>query len=226
MDHPSKFVVPGWQPLDWSPPSGFTGQAVRVDRLRPRHAADLHAANIVDDGMWAFLPYGPFDSVDDYATWVDWASSSDDPYFYAFADGEGFAGVGSLMRVDLMHGVIEVGHIALSRRLQRTRAATEALCLVIAHAFDAGFRRFEWKCDAANAPSMHAAERLGFRYEGTFRQHLVVKGRNRDTAWFSITDAEWPAVKAAHDTWLSGDNFDADGNQVHSLRDLIGRIPR
>nr|WP_308916530.1 GNAT family protein [Jannaschia sp. LMIT008] len=195
----------------------MAGARVRLERLRPGHAAALHAANAADDAMWDRLPYGPFADGAAYADWVAGSAAQTDPAFYAMRSGAGWCGVGALMRIDRAHGSIEIGHLAFAPTLRRTPAATEALFLMADRAFDAGFRRLEWKCDAANAASRRAAERLGFTAEGTFRQHMVVKGRSRDTAWFSILDREWPDRRAALVTWLAPANFDADGRQIRSL---------
>ncbi|MFO1047474.1 MAG: GNAT family protein [Geminicoccaceae bacterium] len=166
-----------------------------------------------------FLTVGPFRSPEEYRAWADRAATSEDPLFFAILDAAGRAvGVATLMRIEPAMGVIEVGNIAFSPLLQRTPAATEAMYLMMCRAFDElGYRRYEWKCDSLNAPSRAAAERLGFRYEGLFRQALIYKGRNRDTAWYSITDREWPARKAAFEAWLDPANFDAEGRQREPL---------
>lgn len=215
--------VPGWQNPprpDWQ---SMAGRFVRVELFDPeRHAADLFAANSADDAIWDYLPYGPFDGFAAYRHWAETMAGKPDPKFYALIDlatGRG-GGVASYLRIDPAMGSIEVGHINLAPVLQRTAAATEAMFLMISWAFDAGYRRFEWKCDALNLPSRRAAERLGFRHEGTFRQAAVVKGRNRDTAWYAIIDKDWPAVKAGFDTWLAPANFDPDGRQIRRLADL------
>jgi RimJ/RimL family protein N-acetyltransferase len=199
------------------------GRFARVEPLDPAaHAAALHAANArdVDNGMWAYLPQEPFASESAYRAWADAAAGSADPLFFAIVDlhsGEA-RGVASYLRLDPENGVIEVGHIAYSPALQRTTAATEAMYLMMRRVFDElGYRRYEWKCNALNAGSRAAAERLGFTYEGTFRQAKVVKGRNRDTAWFSVIDREWPRVKAGFEAWLAPSNFDADGRQRSPL---------
>jgi RimJ/RimL family protein N-acetyltransferase len=204
--------------------------AGRLCRLEPldaaRHAAALHEANAADrEGRnWTYLPYGPFASAAEYAAWVESVQSLDDPVFFAIVDlASGRpVGVASYLRIDPPNGAIEVGHLCYSPALQATTAATEAMYLMMCRAFDElGYRRYEWKCDAFNLPSRAAAERLGFVYEGTFRQAVVIKGRNRDNAWFSITDAEWPAVKAALEAWLEPSNFGAAGRQRRRLADLV-----
>jgi RimJ/RimL family protein N-acetyltransferase len=192
-----------------------------------RHTADLYAANSADSGrMWTYLPYGPFADLGDYRAWVARVSQGDDPLFFAIIEAASQAaiGVSSLMRIDPSNGTIEVGHIAYSPRLQRTPAATEAMFLLMLYAFELGYRRYEWKCDALNAPSRAAAQRLGFSYEGIFRQAVVYKGRSRDTAWYAIIDTEWPALRAAFKLWLEPPNFDADGRQRARLSNLTAPI--
>ncbi len=169
--------------------------------------------------MWTYLPYGPFATRADYHAWVATGSASADPLFFAIVDQATGrpAGVAAYLRIDPANGVIEIGHLAYSPALQRTTAATEAMYLMIRRVFELGYRRCEWKCNALNAPSRAAALRLGFTHEGTFRQAMVTKGRNRDTDWFSIIDAEWPARRAEFERWLSPDNFAADGRQLTPL---------
>jgi RimJ/RimL family protein N-acetyltransferase len=203
----------------------FEGRNVRLERLSAdRHAADLHRANSLDpDGMiWKYLPYGPFSSVSGYHHWVRDVTSREDPLFYTLIDRQtGHAGgVMSLMRIDPTAGSIEVGHINIAPELQRSPAVTEARYLLMQWAFEAGYRRFEWKCDASNLRSRRAAERFGLTYEGVFRQHTISKGRNRDTAWFAAIDKEWPALKEAFTSWLSPANFNAEGRQIEALADL------
>jgi RimJ/RimL family protein N-acetyltransferase len=200
----------------------------RYCRLEPldcaRHADSLIAAQALDrDGRnWDYLPYGPFATTEAHRDWLITMSASTDPFFYAIVDAvSGDAvGVAAYMRIDPANGVVEVGHLNFSPRLQRTPAATEAMHLMMANAFARGFRRYEWKCNSLNAPSRTTAQRLGFSFEGVFRQVAVVKGRNRDTAWYSVIDSEWPAIAAAHQTWLAADNFDAQGQQRQRLTDL------
>jgi RimJ/RimL family protein N-acetyltransferase len=189
-----------------------------------RHGAALHTANTAgaDGRNWTYLPYGPFATLTDYMTWIASVTDVDDPQFWAIVDlGTATAvGVASFLRIDPPSGSIEVGHINYSPRLQRQPAGTEAMYLMMRRAFELGYRRYEWKCDALNIPSRVAAQRLGFSYEGTFRQARVTKGRNRDTAWFAAIDREWPALDRAFQQWLSPANFDADGRQRVSLRSL------
>ncbi len=170
------------------------------------HADGLFASlGSMRDERWTYLPYGPFDTRDTFQRWLADASTSVDPLFHAILDPRGHAvGVGAYMRIDRANGVIEIGHLNFSPALQRTPAATEAMYLMLRRAFDElGYRRYEWKCDSFNEPSRRAAARLGFSYEGLFRQAIVYRQRSRDTTWFSIIDAEWPARKAAFEAWLA-----------------------
>jgi RimJ/RimL family protein N-acetyltransferase len=218
--------LPGWQPRLRPPRTAMVGRFCRVEPIdSKRHAAELFAANRLDrEGRnWTYLGAGPFDRLEDYRAWLDQAAAGDDPLFHAIIDGEtGRAtGVASYLRIEPAMGVIEVGHINYAPPLQQKAAATEAMYLMMRRVFDElGYRRYEWKCDSLNAPSRAAAERLGFRYEGLFRQAVVYKERNRDTCWFSIIDSEWPVLKQAFERWLSPDNFDAEGKQRRSLRAL------
>jgi len=206
----------------------MVGRTCRVEPIDPeRHAAELHEANRRDaEGrIWTYLPYGPFETLDDYRRWLTASCLGDDPMFHAVVEAvTGKAvGIASYLRIDPANGVIEVGHINYAPPLQRSVAATEAMYLMMARAFDElGYRRYEWKCDALNAGSRAAAERLGFRYEGLFRQATIYKARNRDTAWYAITDKEWPAVRAGFQAWLAPENFDADGRQRKRLTELRG----
>lgn len=216
----------GWRAPERLTARVMQGAHVRLEPLAPGHADALHAAFVADDRVWDYLPYGPFDRVG-YRDWVDWAAAQADPQFHAIVTPEsGPVGVASWLRITPEHGVVEVGHLNFSPALQRTPAATEAMTLMAAAAFDAGYRRYEWKCNAANAASRRAAQRLGFSYEGAFAQHMVIKGRNRDTAWFAMLDGDWPALSAAHANWLATANFGADGRQIHSLSAMTGPLLR
>jgi RimJ/RimL family protein N-acetyltransferase len=223
---PIGFAVPDWSPRPFPPRTAIEGRFCRTEPLDPeRHAAQLFAANSADrDGRnWTYLPYGPFPTLPAYREWLDAAARREDPQFHAVIDRQsGMAvGVASLMRIEPAVGVIEVGGINYSPRLQRKPAATEAMYLLMRRVFDElGYRRYEWKCDSLNAPSRAAAQRLGFRYEGMFRQATVYKGRNRDTCWFSILDSEWPPLRQAFEAWLDPVNFDAEGRQRASLASL------
>lgn len=215
-----------WIPPRWPDAQAFAGRYARLERLAPAHAAALHRANAEDEAIWDYLPYGPFSDPGSYAAWVAEAAAGEDPRFHAIQDRQtgAWGGVASLMRITPAAGTIEVGHINLSRSLQRTRAATEAMFLLMEWAFEAGYRRYEWKCDARNLPSRRAAQRLGLSFEGVFRQAAVVKGRNRDTAWFAAIDKEWPALRAAFRTWLAPENFDDGGRQMVGLSALTAPV--
>ena len=216
-----------WTPPRWPDAEMLEGRHARLERLSPAaHAAALHAANAEDDRIWDYLPYGPFGTEAAYAGWVREVAAAADPRFHAIfdIDAKRWGGVASLMRINPAAGSIEVGHINLARCLQRTRAATEARYLLMRWAFEAGYRRYEWKCDARNLGSRRAAQRLGLSFEGVFRQAAVVKGRNRDTAWFAAIDGEWPALRAAFETWLAPENFDDAGRQRQRLSDLTAPV--
>jgi RimJ/RimL family protein N-acetyltransferase len=207
----------------------MVGRFCRVELLDvDLHAADLYAANAADveQRNWTYLPYGPFETLEGYAQWVASVAGRADPQFWAIVDLEAntAVGVASYLRVDPAAGGIEVGHITYSPLLQRRPAATEAMYLMMQRAFELGYRRYEWKCDALNAPSRAAAQRLGFSYEGIFRQARVTKGRNRDTAWYAAVDGEWPALDRAFRRWLHPSNFDERGNQRIPLRELTRPI--
>lgn len=221
----------GWPVSEWSGavfPDGrsLAGRFCRLDKLDVRlHGRDLYESesSAPDPSGWTYLPEGPFDTEGAYFSWLERRASGADTVTYAVVErGSNVAvGIASLMRIDPPNGVIEVGHIKFTPKLQRTPAATEAMYLLMRHVFeDLGYRRYEWKCDALNLPSRRAAERLGFTYEGTFRQAIIYRGRNRDTAWFSIIDSEWPHRRAAFEGWLTSDNFTEDGQQRRSLGDI------
>jgi len=218
----------GRQVVDWTPPpvpdwTALDGKHARLEKLNAEtHAALLFRAYEGQDWVWDYLPYGPFSSAAQYHRWMREATAGQDPYFFAVYDksARSYGGVGSFLRINPEAGSIELGHLNFSPRLQHTRAATEAFFLAMEWAFEAGYRRFEWKCNALNQPSRRAAQRLGLSYEGTFRQAAIVKGRNRDTAWFAAIDADWSALKEAFRVWLAPTNFDADGRQKESLSDL------
>lgn len=207
------------------PPSATSmdGRYCRLEPVDPaRHSAELHSAYVEaeDEGDWTYLPYGPFADEDAFTDWLAGQAAAPDPLFFAIVDGRSgrCSGLASFLRIDPTAASIEVGHIHLARRLQQTPAATEAMYLMMARAFESGYRRYEWKCDDLNAPSRSAAQRLGFVYEGTFRQATHYKSRNRDTAWYSILDSEWPALEREFQRWLEPDNFDESGRQRSPLR--------
>jgi RimJ/RimL family protein N-acetyltransferase len=202
------------------------GRHVMLDPLDAElHTADLWEAVQGHDEVWTYLADGPFANEADLRRALEEKQAGSGAVFFAIVPQTtgNIAGYASYMRMDPVNGVIEVGNILLSPSLQRTVAATEAMYLMARHIFeDPGYRRYEWKCNANNAPSRRAALRLGFTFEGIFRQHMIVKGQNRDTAWFSMLDSEWPARKAAFEAWLDTSNFDANGRQRKSLAQLSG----
>jgi RimJ/RimL family protein N-acetyltransferase len=209
--------VPDMRPLH--------GRWMRLDHVSAvKHAADLYVSfdgNDPEGRIWTYLGYGPFASLEEFTEWVKAREAARDPWFYAFVrrDTGKAVGMGSFMRNDAANGVIEIGHIWMSPGLQQTREATETIYLMMRHCFDdLGVRRLEWKCDSLNAPSRKAADRFGFTFEGIFRQHYIIKGRNRDTAWYAMLDTEWPKARTAFEAWLREDNFEASGQQKAKLR--------
>lgn len=213
--------LPGWTPPTRPPREPLVGRHCRLEPMHEGFAAELHAANSRDRDArnWTYLAYGPFADEAAYREWLVRTCLGDDPLFHVVVLPDGrAAGVAAYLRIDPPNGSIEVGHIHFSPLLQRSPAATEALYMLMRRAFELGYRRYEWKCDALNAPSRAAAQRLGLSFEGVFRQASVYKGRNRDTAWYAAIDGEWPRLSAAFERWLAPDNFDADGRQRTSLR--------
>lgn len=217
--------VSDWQACERPPKTSIKGNYCRVELLDiDKHAEDLyHAfAKNTDHSDWTYLPYGPFDGgFDEFKVWLHSMCSSNDPLFHTIVDlnSNKAVGMASLMRIEPAVGVVEVGHIHFSPLMQRTPLSTEALYLLMRRVFDElGYRRYEWKCDSLNSPSCNAAKRLGFKAEGIFRQATLYSQRNRDTAWFSIIDSEWPALKVMFGAWLAASNFDASGNQINSLQ--------
>ncbi|GAA4368436.1 GNAT family protein [Nocardioides caricicola] len=219
-------LVPGWTPRPRPEPVVLTGRYVRLEPLSTAHAPALHASlcNPGDDVLWTYRPTDPPADVAAMEALVAATLAAPDMVTFALVPtGEAAQGIASYMRIEPSTGQVEIAGVLYAKSLQRTRAATEAIHLSMRHAFeDLGYRRFEWKCDSLNEPSARAARRLGFTYEGRFRNHMITKGRNRDTDWFSVTDAEWPAVRAAHERWLDPANFDEAGTQLTSLSDLTG----
>jgi RimJ/RimL family protein N-acetyltransferase len=215
--------LPGWAPRPPPPRSPIEGRFCRVEPLDcDRHAADLFAANdAAPDGRnWTYLPQGPFAALAPYRAALEAAIERERALAHAIVERDSgrALGVASYLAIDPQNGTIEVGGIHYSPRLQRRPAATEAMYLLMRRVFDElGYRRYEWKCDSLNAHSRAAALRLGFRYEGLFRQAVVYKGRSRDTAWFSVIDGEWPALRTAFERWLDPSNLDAEGRQRASL---------
>jgi len=204
-------------------PVALAGRFGRVEPLAQQHDAALWSAVKADDAIWTYMStYGPFADFATFSKWIGSRLTLDDPYSYAIVDAAGQAvGIATLMERRPAARVIEVGHIVYSPALQRTPLGTEAQYLIARYAFETlGYRRYEWKCNALNAPSCRAALRYGFVFEGILRQHTIAKGRNRDTAYFSMLDSEWPARKAAFERWLAPENFDAAGKQRVSLSAL------
>jgi len=207
--------------------TSFAGRFVRLEPLDPpAHGDDLFAA-AAEPAIWDWLGYGPFTDRADFQHWLEARAASADPLVFALRDQrDGKAkGMCAWLRIEPAMGVIEIGHIWYGTGLQRRPATTEAMHLLLGHAFARGYRRLEWKCDAGNAKSRAAALRLGFTFEGIFRQHMVVKGRNRDTAWFGLLDADWPTARAAQAAWLAPANFDAKGEQRQCLADFFRQPP-
>ena len=201
------------------------GRWIRLEPVSAaRHARDLYdsfTGNDPEGHVWTYMNYGPWDSFEVFEEWLKIQETARDTWFYAFIrrDTATACGMGSFLRCDAANGVIEIGHIWMSPGLQRTREATEAIFLMIRHGFDdLGVRRLEWKCNALNAPSCRAAERFGFTFEGIFRQHLINKGRNRDTAWYAMLDKDWRGVRDGFENWLKPENFDATGRQKAKLQ--------
>lgn len=227
LGQPIGFPVPDWKPCPHPPRTPMKGRTCTLEPLSlTGHGKDLFDAYAADreDRIWTYLPYGPYRTFEPFGEWVAAMEKSQDPLFHAVVDSRtGKAvGIASYLRIDPAVGVIEVGHINFSPLMQRSVTSSEAMYLMMARVFDElGYRRYEWKCDALNAPSRSAALRLGFTYEGTFRQATMYKGRNRDTAWFSITDREWPAIRTAFQRWLSPENFNDGGVQKTRLSELI-----
>jgi RimJ/RimL family protein N-acetyltransferase len=191
-----------------------------------RHGPALWDAFKGRDDLWTYSSQGPFADAGDFNTWLAQRAVLDDPFYFTILNRHGRAlGVATLMEIRPAMRVVEVGHIVFGPALQRTALATESQYLLARHAFEAlGYRRYEWKCDALNAASRRAAERLGFTFEGIFRQHMILKGRSRDTAWYSILDGEWPRIRAAFEQWLMPGNFDESGRQRNTLEDIRTNI--
>ncbi len=220
-------AVPDWKGCQPPPRTPMVGRFCRLEPLDTAlHCDELYEA-FSDDSegkLWTYMAVGPFESLDQFRGWIETVRVSADPQFYAIVDtASGKAvGVSAFMRIKPDVGLIEVGSISYSPRLQRTPQATEAMFLMMSRVFDElGYRRYEWKCDSLNAPSRHAAQRLGFSFEGIFAQALVYKGRNRDTAWYALLDRDWLALKRAYLAWLDPSNFNAALQQKVKLQDFI-----
>jgi RimJ/RimL family protein N-acetyltransferase len=230
----NEFGQPVGDPVEWTPgpplvPVVLSGRTCRLEPLEDVHVDGLYETLCVGSppSIWTYMPTGPFADRDELAAHVARlrATPAMVPLAILLADGTP-VGIATFLRIDHANGTAEVGYISYSSALQRTTAATEAMYLMAAHAFDTiGVRRYEWKCDSLNAASRSAAARLGFTYEGTFRKAVVTKGRNRDTAWFAITDDEWPGLRSAFRAWLDPANFDELGHQRRPLAAVAGRVP-
>jgi RimJ/RimL family protein N-acetyltransferase len=217
--------VPDPSPAPRPGPVTLEGRYGRVEKLQPGHAAPLWKFFDGQPQLWTYIgAYGPFDTYEDFAAHIERFSASPDPYVYAIVDKDkGPVGYFTLMEIRPQHRVIEVGHVMYSPALQKSPLATEAQYLLAKYIFETlGYRRYEWKCHALNAASRRAGQRFGFSYEGLVRQDLIAKGRNRDNAWFSMLDSEWPARKANFEKWLAPGNFTPDGKQKQSLFALNG----
>lgn len=221
MSLPVGSSLPDWTSPPRLAPVRLEGRRVVIAPLTEADFPGLWQAFSEDDGeMWTYMGVGPFAAREDLEeVAVQWLGSPD-PLFLAFRLADGYGGWGSYMRIVPEHGVAEVGNLAFAPGFRQTVAATEAMYLMMRHVFGLGYRRYEWKCDSLNAPSRRAAERLGFTYEGTFRQHMVYKGRNRDTAWFSVIDRDWARLQAAFEAWLDPSNFDELGVQRLRLAEI------
>ncbi len=220
LNQPIGEALPDWQPSPRPSREPMLGSYCRLEALAPdRHAEALFTA-YSDERGWTYLPYGPFSQLAEFEAWLKAYCLSDDPLFFSVIEAKSNRplGLASYLRIEPKVGVIEIGHIHFAPTLQKSTAATEAIYLLMRRAFDElGYRRFEWKCDALNEPSRKAALRLGFTFEGIFRQATIYKGRNRDTAWYSITDKEWPEIKSRLERWLAPENFTPDGQQINRL---------
>lgn len=223
LGQPVGFPVESWQAASHPRDSLMQGRFCKLEPINSKaHARDLFEAFVLDQNHhnWTYLPYGPFDDFESFEAWLEETCVGDDPCFFSIIDlvTAKAVGVASYLRITPAVGVIEVGHIHFSPKMQATPVSTEAMYLMMSLVFeDLGYRRYEWKCDSLNRPSCRAAERLGFMYEGIFRQATLYKNRNRDTAWYSILDVEWPYIKKVFESWLAEDNFDSESNQKTSL---------
>ncbi|TCW15195.1 RimJ/RimL family protein N-acetyltransferase [Raoultella sp. BIGb0138] len=222
-------ALPDWQPRAYPERHVLQGRLCRLEPLTTGHASALFAAYQLapDTRSWTWLLREPDSSVEEFSAWIAGVEKLADPMHFAVIDEQTRRPVGSLalMRIDAQHGVVEVGHVHFSPLLSRTAMATEAHWLLMRYVFDTlGYRRYEWKCNSLNEPSRRAAQRLGFQFEGRFRQALVIKGHNRDTDWFSIIDSEWPQIDKAMQRWLAAGNFSPDGQQHHTLESFRARV--
>lgn len=227
LNQPIGFPLESWHSCEHPKGANMNGRLCRLIPVSSNgHSEDLYQAYALDpEGRnWTYLPYGPFATLEELQSWIDLHCLGDDPCFYTVVDqitGKA-VGLASFLRIKPAVGVIEVGHIHFSPLMQGSAISTEAMYLMMKLVFDdLGYRRYEWKCDALNTPSCNAAERLGFEFEGIFRQATIYKQRNRDTAWYAVLDREWPQIKQAFEAWLSRDNFDPEGKQNSSLSEMM-----
>lgn len=227
LSQPIGFSLESWQPCRHPKGMGMKGRLCRLEPLgRYGHSEDLFNAYAldIDNRNWTYLPYGPFPTLTEFQSWIGDYCLGNDPCYYAVIDQQTgkAAGLASYLRIKPATGVIEVGHIHFSPLIQGRAISTEAMYLMMKLVFDdLGYRRYEWKCDALNSPSRAAAKRLGFEFEGIFRQATIYKRRNRDTAWYSVLDRDWPVIKQTFEKWLSRDNFDLETRQISSLSEMM-----
>ena len=230
MLNEEEFDLSEWKPVSLPQPQTLSGKTVRLEPVDvERHAPALFRASHDgrDPHLWDYMFYGPFAGQDEFTAYLTACASSETDLFFTVIDQQTGtpSGIASYLRMVPRDGVIEIGHIWFAPAIQRRRQATEAIYLLARHVFDdLGYRRLEWKCDALNARSRRAAERFGFTFEGVFRRHMVVKGKNRDTAWFAIIDAEWPPIRESYEVWLDDANFDERGQQLRSLESIRAEI--
>ena len=229
LGQPIGFALPDWTPPPVPPRQSMTGRFCHLEPLdADKHAADLYTviASDVTGKSWTYLPYGPFENLEGYQAWMKEVTAGNDPMLFAIidnTDGKPY-GITGFLRIDPKNGCIETGHIYFSERLKKSPIATEAMYLMMQRAFELGYRRYEWKCDSFHTASRQAAQRLGFSFEGIFRQAIVYKGRSRDTAWYAAIDFEWPLLQNAFLTWLAPENFDEHGQQRKRLSKLTAPI--
>lgn len=230
FQQPIGSALTGWTPVKHPELTVLNGQFCRLERLDAKqHVEELYEAfqDCPDARNWTYLPYGPFSSCDEYHDFLMSMEGLNDPFHYTVIDQLTNKAVGTvaLMRIDTANGVIEIGHVVYSPRMQRTPLSTEVMDLLLNYVFEElGYRRVEWKCDSLNGPSRAAAERFGFTFEGVFRQLQVTQGRNRDTAWYSILDSEYSVFNTAYQEWLAPENFDQSGHQSKKLAELINQL--
>ncbi|TGM07967.1 N-acetyltransferase [Leptospira barantonii] len=229
LGQPIGTPLPDWKPALRPKKETMRGRFCRLEPLDlERHVEALYSANSLDatGAMWTYLPYGPFETLNEYREWMMETCLNEDPLFFAIFDlsSDRAVGLASYAEISPKVGSIEVGHLAYSPLMRQTPVSSEAMYLMMKNAFELGYRRYQWRCNALNAPSAAAAQRIGLSFEGIFRQANVLKGYSRDTAWFSAIDEEWPAIQEAFLKWLDPDNFDENGVQKNCLSDLTEPI--